>query len=44
MHMPFRGAYYYEWQIGPLVFQIGRRHPGIRPKRLNVWRDPFWRA
>lgn len=50
---PFKGQRYYEWQIGPLVFQI--RHNARNGeqygmdtrgtgKRFNVWIDHYWKT
>lgn len=43
---PFRGVSFYEWQIGPLVFQV--RHTQLpanvgRWPLVAVWRDQLWR-
>jgi len=53
VHKPFRGMWYWEWQVGPWVFQIrhtdltglGGLVPTNKPwyKRFNVWRDSCWR-
>jgi hypothetical protein len=42
--MAYRGAFAYELQVGPLVFQWfhgHHRHPD--GKRIAVWKDRFWR-
>lgn len=38
---PFKGNTFYEWQIGPFVFQIKHR-PNENFRRIHVWRDPYW--
>ncbi len=48
---PFKGTYFYEWQIGPFVFQW--RHAGpmrdaslamdLGFPKMQLWRDPYWR-
>lgn len=44
MHKPFKGTFFYELQVGPLVFQLKRRDNSYPHKRLTVWRDPLWRS
>lgn len=42
---PFKGAWFYEAQIGPLVLQL--RHAKGREygfRRAQAWRDPLWRS
>lgn len=46
---PFKGTFYYEWQIGPWVFMVAHRDGDrvfrSRERRgLHVWRDPYWRV
>lgn len=38
---PFRGNAYYEWQVGPWVFQVAR---GWIKWPFHLWRDPFWKG
>ena len=44
---PFKGLWYYEWQIGPLVFQW--KHAGYHKQTrfhvgpFQVWHDSAWR-
>jgi len=46
IHMPFKGQWYYEWQIGPIVFTW--RHDGKTPHSHHIgpfviWRDSQWK-
>ncbi len=49
LRRPFRGIYFYEWQIGPAVFQVRhtqhtQRSGVTRPFPLvHVWIDRAWR-
>ena len=46
---PFKGSFFYEWQIGPFVFQVrhnDHRRAGIIIDGLplfKVWRDSQWK-
>jgi hypothetical protein len=51
---PFKGLFFYEWQVGPFVFQWRHDEPmGDAPAseraihellpKFKVWRDPLWR-
>ena len=41
---PFKGAWFWEWQLGPVVFQVRHtQNPHFRFRRVHVWRDRFWR-
>lgn len=41
---PFKGSFFYEWQIGTFVFQVKRRDFKSRYFRwFHVWRDPHWK-
>ena len=42
---PFKGSFYYEWQLGPFVLQWAHGETYQREgKRFGVWRDPYWRS
>lgn len=43
MRKPFKGETFYEWQIGPIVFQV-RRFDRVSEhfRRVHIWRDPYW--
>lgn len=43
---PFKGTWFYEWQIGPVVLQVRHTRASQRGGRENlvgVWLDPHWR-
>jgi hypothetical protein len=41
---PFKGSFFYEWQVGPIVMQI-RHSDEVKEhfRRIHVWRDTYWR-
>ena len=48
--IPFKGAWYYEWQVGPFVFQWKHalkhesRSKSVRVGRFQVWFDSAWKV
>lgn len=43
---PFKGTWFYEWQIGALVIQVRHTKPlhgDGRHALFGIWRDPHWR-
>lgn len=44
---PFKGTWFYEWQIGPVVLQVRHTRAPQAGGRLEslfgVWLDPHWR-
>lgn len=48
---PFKGTWYYEWQLGPVVLQwlhemslSPTSTKGISWGRLHIWLDSMWRS
>lgn len=46
---PFKGAWYYEWQLGPVVLQwkhdlshVSRDKRGVCIGRFSLWLDKIW--
>jgi hypothetical protein len=48
-HRPFKGNWFYEWQIGPVVVQwkidptSNVVSSGLVIGRLSIWLDSYWR-
>jgi hypothetical protein len=47
LRKPFKGSYFYEWQIGPIVFQVKRKGGNLKLenyRKVHIWRDRYWRS